>query len=259
MSESQPTTPSNARLYAAILAAQRDIDAVTKGASNSHHNFKYAASDEVVSECRGVLHKAGLTVTRCGSTIRPGEFLDKANKNGAYKAPSAWIDVHFLIAHPESGESEVRTYAMYAEAENGQPLDKKILGAMTGAMGYFLVGLLLVPRFDENEISARDDSQYDPNAIGSDGEKWIRKELHHRQFDLEWLRQAVLRLDIAREDPKVKASIKGQPREWSRKLVVPIQGLFKQHPTARDAEPEESAAAFGSLPQDTRRVLPVNE
>ena len=61
------------------------------------------------------------------------------------------------------------------------------------------------------------------------------------------------------DDPKVKASIKGQPREWSRKLVVPIQGLFKQHPTARDAEPEESAAAFGSLPQDTRRVLPVNE
>ena len=108
-------------------------------------------------------------------------------------------------------------------------------------------------------FSARDDSQYDPNAIGSDGEKWIRKELHHRQFGLEWLRQAVLRLDIAREDPKVKASIKGQPREWSRKLVVPIQGLFKQHPTARDAEPEESAAAFGSLPQDTRRVLPVNE
>lgn len=236
---------NNKRLHSAILAAQRSIQALVKDGTNDHHKFKFASTEGTVSECRGVLHDAGVVVTRCGSSIRAGETVQKTSKNGAWSAPSAWVDVQFLVAHPDSGQAEVRTMAMYAEAENGQPLDKKILGALTSALGYFLVGLLLVPRFDEYEISARDDRKYDPNTLGSDGQVWVMGELRRINCDLGWLRQGLIR-----RNEGMKSILLGEPRGWPRKVVPQIQEAF------RSVEPSQPRIdeSDSQLPEDERHA-----
>lgn len=138
------TTPS--LLAAALVTAQSNLGKVRKDRTNSFHGYDYASAESMTAACRVALNEAGLALThRWHAVHEDGQWL---------------LDVGFTLYH-QSGESRTETVSWPVIPERGRPLDKAMAAGLTSCMGYYLRGLLLVPR-DEKGMDDRDDRSYDP-------------------------------------------------------------------------------------------------
>lgn len=187
MSDSRPKS-----LDARLVEAQRKIVGVATSkqvASSGGPQYKYASTESIVDDCRGALAEVGLSVSRVSSVM--GDPLPPLPPTKQGNAPRSWCKVTVVFAVCCSDTQEQRTYAVDLPAieGGGKSLDKAVLGCMTSAMGYFIVGLLLVPRLDENEISARhdeEDRRNDP-AMGDEEAERIRSAVSAAGLKLEVL------------------------------------------------------------------------
>lgn len=151
--EPTTTTTPRARLYAALVAAQRAASAVEKDGTNSFHRYKYASAEAIIAEARAALSGAGIAV-----------FVDSWELSRAGGAAHATVRVVYVVAH-ESGESVTCSAETSAVEEKGRPADKAEATALTYSLGYFLRGLLLLPRVEaDHEVDRRDDTAHAPRA-----------------------------------------------------------------------------------------------
>lgn len=143
-------------IYKALLMAQRAINPVEKTSANNFHRYKYASAEAMVEEARRALNGAGL-VCICKGWIAGHSHND-------HHPPQA--NVIYTLAH-ESGETlEFHTTTPVIE-EKGRPLDKAVATALTYNLGYFLRGLLLMPRVEEGtDVDQRDDRRHEPKKNG---------------------------------------------------------------------------------------------
>lgn len=140
---------SRANLYAALVKAQQSVKPVEKDSKNSFHHYRYASSEDVISESRRAL-------SSCGLAFAPTSYLVSHDESGMM------LSALYVLAH-ESGESmEVRSQTPIIP-EKGRPEDKATATAKTYNLAYTLRGVLLIERVEEGvNADARDDSRYIP-------------------------------------------------------------------------------------------------
>lgn len=141
----------NSELATRLVEAQRHAQAVAKDSTNAFHRYKYASAEALIEEARAALSKAGLALMATDWTFQPGATTDP-NVPGV--AGSMHVK-YLLLAGEERLELSAETAVV---VEKGRPLDKAQATALTYNLGYFLRGLLLLPREDaEDGVDARDD------------------------------------------------------------------------------------------------------
>lgn len=116
-----PCGKSKTRLYAAILAAQKNMERVRKNGENPHFRNRYATLDEIWETNRRAISDAGLVVYAT---------IERAEKD--------WLLVTHL-AHAESGEEVTSVFPLLVQ---GTP--QGIGSWMTYARRYTLSALLQV-------------------------------------------------------------------------------------------------------------------
>lgn len=145
-------------LAAALVEAQSHAQAVAKDSTNSFHRYKYASAEAVIEEARQALAAAGLALITTGWRFEPHASEEFSS------APIGRVHVKYRLLHT-SGESVEFESSTPVISEKGRPADKAEATALTYNLGYFLRGLLLLPRVDESEVvDARDDRQYTPGV-----------------------------------------------------------------------------------------------
>jgi len=160
LSDAPATYPS---LAAALVAAQREAKSVAKGSKNDFHGYKYASAEAIMEEARNALNGAGLAVLMTGWTIAcvDVEYTDIDKDSGVatlVKDQERTATVKFLVVHADSGDKLEGEIAMPVVPEKGRPLDKAVSTALTYAEGYYLRGLLCLPRGEAGaDVDARDD------------------------------------------------------------------------------------------------------
>lgn len=145
------TTKSKTTWGMALLQAQRDIVSVSKDSTNDYQKFDYTSAEHMIQEASAVLNDNGLIVYE-------EEQQTKVDGSGLML-----VDTVFVVEHPESGESRKMKRDLPSCPGKGRPEDKAALGSGTTLLSYFLRGLLLIPRVDE-EVCARDDSKSNPTT-----------------------------------------------------------------------------------------------
>jgi len=148
MPEHVPKFPTMA---AALVAAQRHAQAVAKASKNSFHGYKYASAEALIEESRLALGEAGLAVMPVNWVVVPVSDLEGVKSK---------VQVTYMLVH-ESGASVTATTETSVLPEKGRPQDKAEATALTYNLGYYLRGLLLLPR-EEESVDTRDDRQFQP-------------------------------------------------------------------------------------------------
>lgn len=138
-----------ANLFTALAKAQQAAQGVEKASSNAYHKYKYASSEDVITEARRALDSHGLAFFATDYRI------DRRDDGLVLAA-------RYLLTH-SSGES----LEMHSETpiipEKGRPEDKATAAAKTYDLAYLLRGLLLLPRVEEGvEVDSRNDEAYQP-------------------------------------------------------------------------------------------------
>jgi hypothetical protein len=149
MVENTPPTSNNAKLYGALLVAQRAISGIANDATNKHQGYDYTSAEALIGGCRKALHDAGVVVTR-------------RMWNTVMTTTPPFVQMEFVVSHPASGETQIDRIDWPAIEQKGRPLDKAVGGALTSAMGYYLRDLLAVPRAD-GDMNDRDDRGHTPS------------------------------------------------------------------------------------------------
>lgn len=163
-----------ALLFAALAAATAAADAVGKRATMSMGStrYKYASSEDVITEAREALSACGLAMLCTDASLIP--LAQTADGDGVL-ATQWQAHCIYLLVH-SSGESiqvESRTPVMPGA---GRPLDKAMATAKTYDLAYTLRSLLLLPRVDPREIAEEPVDQrrdVNPPAGGSDAEALV--------------------------------------------------------------------------------------
>lgn len=150
-----------AALFSALAKAVAASTPVSKGAENTFSRYKYASAESIIEEARGRLAAEGIAVLPKRWRIVP---LPGGPVSGGGKASMHFADVEvtYLVTHRDGGmmECEASTPAVL---DNGRPQDKAVATALTYSLGYFLRGLLLLPRVDaEHDVDQRDDRDFKP-------------------------------------------------------------------------------------------------
>jgi len=161
MPETAATT-SLAPLYAALSRAIGRASAVGKDAENSFHRYRYASAEGLIAEAREALAIEELAVFSSSWQV-----VDRERESASALGYFADVNVVYIVAHA-SGASIICTASTPAISEKGRPEDKAVATALTYNLGYFLRGLLLLPRVDaEHDADQRDDRDYQPQQSRS--------------------------------------------------------------------------------------------
>lgn len=152
--QAAPAQPDT--LAAALLRAQREIEAAAKDSNNKFHGYKYVSADAMVEHARSVLHENGLAFSQVG--------VSRIGDENAEPRHVEWMLCRYRLWHSATGTWMEVEHHMPAVPEKGRPHDKAVCGAMTVSLSYALRGLLLIPREDENEPDKRNDAAYTPPA-----------------------------------------------------------------------------------------------
>lgn len=134
----------------ALVKAQQAVKAVAKDSTNSFHKYKYASSDDMVSEARRALTTVGLSLARIGWTEQP-----------VTEHAPARLHVLYMLTSAEGECMMLPPVSVPVLPEKGRPEDKAEAAALTYSHGYLVLGLLQMARVDENDVDARDDSSRD--------------------------------------------------------------------------------------------------
>lgn len=215
-------------LAAKLLEAQKAVGYVEKTGDfrSEKVNYAFARADVVVDACRQALHKAGLVVFR-----RPPDFEFIDWRDPCVQKPDdeyrrrerAWVHLTYTVTDPATGETEHHTTKMLAEGGKGQSLQKAMLGAVTSGDSYFYVGLLQVPRFDADEISARRPTEDEPKMNPAEV-KLIVDGLGKAKRKPEQLGKRLLddgELEHGINDP-------AEPSTWPRRLLPSIMAKIEK-------------------------------
>ena len=134
-----------AELFKALIQAQTYAKAVEKKASNTYHGYDYASAEGMIAEARDALSQAGLACFSERWEVREGR-----------------MHVYYRIVHGSGGYAMMETSTAIL-IEKGRPADKAEATALTYNLGYFLRGLLLLPRVAKGtQPDERDDRNHDP-------------------------------------------------------------------------------------------------
>lgn len=144
-----------AKLAASLLLAQRHIEGVTKSKTNQFHRYAYASAEDMIAAAREALNTAGLALVIESSLFVPA---DPPLEPGAVGVCGR-VAQEYVLLH-ESGESWQFVSSAPAVVEKGRPQDKAEAAAKTFDIAYFLRGLLLIPREDDEPVDARDDRRH---------------------------------------------------------------------------------------------------
>ena len=147
----KPKTKPKRGLDHALLEAQQTIHSIGKDSTNAHHKYEYTSAEHMIAETRPVL-------IDCGILVRVGKTWQEELPSGLLKACAM---IHG--AHPSSGEKCEEPRELPACSGKGRPEDKAVLASNTTILNYYLRGLLLIPRVDE-EVCARDDTKHEAAA-----------------------------------------------------------------------------------------------
>lgn len=139
-------------LIKALNAAQKAAKAVSKTGFNKFDNYKYAKAEDMIEEARGPLADNGIVVLPCNKTI---------TTNGD-------LTIEYLVMHV-SGERLVCTSTTPMVVIGKKGLDKSKATAETYDLGYFLRGLLLLPRVEEGtDVDQRNEQNHEPRSVAKD-------------------------------------------------------------------------------------------
>ncbi len=142
-------------LYAALARAIARAAPVGKDAQNTFHKYRYASAESIIAESRDALAAEGLAVILVAYTLERREPDYFADLCGAY-----------VVTH-SSGQCLQCNTITPCIVERGKPHDKAVATALTYSLGYFLRGLLLLPRVDEeHDVDKRDDRKFAGKANG---------------------------------------------------------------------------------------------
>lgn len=132
------------KLQAALVRAQRAAKEVTKSSENKYHGYGYASAEAMIAEARDAIGQAGLAVIT-EWTVSEGR-----------------VNVNYILMHEEGGSMSLMSSTPILP-EKGRPADKAEATALTYNLGYFLRGLLLLPRVEKGaEVDDRDDRDHEP-------------------------------------------------------------------------------------------------
>lgn len=144
---SEHNQESKAEIYTALIKAQSVAQAVEKGSSNAFHKYKYASAESMIGEAREALSAAGLALMTVHWFIREER-----------------MNVGYALVHGSGQMLEFQTSTAIIP-DKGRPMDKAEATALTYNLGYFLRGLLLLPRVEPGtQPDERDDRDHDPIA-----------------------------------------------------------------------------------------------
>lgn len=142
-------TDGRASLFAALVKAQQSVKPVEKDSKNSFHHYRYASSEDVISESRRALSSNGLAFAVTSYRVATTET-------------GMMLHATYVLAH-SSGECLEVLSETPIIPEKGRPEDKATATAETYNLAYTLRGLLLIERVEEGmQADARDDSGYQP-------------------------------------------------------------------------------------------------
>lgn len=141
-------------IAAALVGAQLNAKAVAKDATNEWHKYKYASAESLIEEARSALNAAGLA-----TIMERWEILPPLEGNEFQR-----IKIYFKTVHADSEQTLPGDVEYHIVPEKGRPDDKATATALTYAEGYYLRGLLCLPRVDpETDVDQRNDKGFDPS------------------------------------------------------------------------------------------------
>lgn len=134
-------------INAAIVAAQASAQAVAKNAKNTHANYKYASSEDVIEEARAALNGAGLALIPLRHDI--------VRADGTYE-----VKGRYALIHESGGQLEIEgSFSVFDMLGPGKKNDKAEASARTYLLAYTLRDLLLLPRVEEEQVDKQDRSK----------------------------------------------------------------------------------------------------
>lgn len=141
----------HANMAAALVGAQKHAQAVTKTSKNTFHGYKYASAEALIAEGREALADNGLAVMPVEWRVLPVDGIEGVRSK---------VEVTYMLVH-ESGASVTAKCETSILPEKGRPQDKAEATALTYNLGYYLRGLLLLPREEPGtSVDARDDRNH---------------------------------------------------------------------------------------------------
>lgn len=147
-----PENESKADIFAALVKAQQAARAVEKDAHNKFHGYGYASAEALIAEARGALSDAGLACCVYQWLVVEHRMV-----------------VTYLLVHASGQSMTFSTSTPVVMELNDKkdgkykPADKAEHTALTYNLGYFLRGLLLLPRVEPGtDVDQRDDRNHDP-------------------------------------------------------------------------------------------------
>jgi hypothetical protein len=144
-------------LAVSLLLAQRQIEAVAKTKQNTFHRYFYASAEDMIAAAREALNTAGLALLVSSSTFHSAAPVADPAAPGA-NVVGRVLQEYTLVG--EHGESAVFVSSAPVVIEKARPQDKAEAAAKTFDLAYFLRGLLLIPREDDEPVDARDDRKH---------------------------------------------------------------------------------------------------
>jgi hypothetical protein len=146
-------------LLKAIHKCQIELGHINKDAENTFQGFQYTSAENMIATCREVMHRNGVVALVKANRVEPIASADTEKLN---------VTILFHVVHMESGASIERPFSMVACQGKGHPMDKAIASVMTTGWSYFLRDLFCIPRFDAEEIAARNAGTFNPDkAVGA--------------------------------------------------------------------------------------------
>lgn len=249
------TSTGLAAFAAALVKAQQAARSVEKDSSNSFHRYKYASAEAIIDEARSALVAAGIACLSTGWRFVPAAADASPRREGRDGKPApvvvGRVYVQYRVLH-ESGEWMQFEASTPVIPESGRPEDKAEATALTYNAGYFLRGLLMLPRVEEgSQVDDRDDRRPHHQAPTQARQMPTQHEGNQsREEEVRGLEDGLRRIgregNMAGHDALVKriASAGFQGPERERLLVAcrDASAAIKHRVTAS----AEAQAAFGN-------------
>ena len=147
--------PKHPSIHAAVVAAAAATSGVSKSARNDFSKYDYTSAESMILHSKAPLADAGLTAMCTGFNIH------KTAVDPYMKADYPVAVCTFVLVW-EGGETMEQRIDWPIIPKKGTPLDKSAAAALTTAHGYYLRGLLGIPRgMGEDDMDRRKDDDHE--------------------------------------------------------------------------------------------------
>lgn len=134
-----------AGLFAKLLEAAREANAVDKRGQNTGQGYAYAQASDVIAEAQRALHTAGLVAFMVPGEIEEREIQAQSGQGGLFVTILSTL----TIVDPDDPEHPLELTVKGTGVD--YPGDKAIYKAMTGAAKYAYASALGIPFGDDPE------------------------------------------------------------------------------------------------------------